>query len=68
MYISFIGGTPIVIVTMISAFIMSPNYPCLPGVGIINFWSLGKFDDCNAILVSTFTILCVRSLGLIYDL
>lgn len=31
----------------------------------IKFWSLGKFDDCNTILLSICTVLCITSLGLI---
>ena len=37
-------------------------------VGIIKISSLGKFDVYNTILLSIFTILHIRSLGLIYYL
>lgn len=55
----------IAIVTIISTSIMLYNYHFFLVVGI-KFYSLSKFDNCNTILLSIFTILYVRSLILIY--
>ena len=42
----------------------SHNYHFFLVIGIIK--SLSKFDDYNTMLFSIFTVLCIRSLGLIY--
>lgn len=48
--------------------IKSHNYHFFLEIKIIKIQSLNKFDDYNAVLLSTFIILYMRSLGLIYYL
>lgn len=55
----------IAIVAVIST---SHSYHFLLGVGTIKIQSLSQSGDHNTVLLSTFTILCIRSLGFIYYL
>lgn len=58
----------IAIVAVISTSIVFHNYHFFLVVGVIKFQSLSKFDDYTTILLSVFTILYIRSPGLIYSL
>lgn len=53
----------VIVIVKISISIMIHNYYFLV-VEIIKFWSLSKFDGYNKILLSIFSILCIKSLGL----
>ena len=55
----------IAIVVITSTYITLCNYNFFVVVGIIMFWSLSKFGDYNTVLFSIFTVLCIRSQGLI---
>ena len=48
------------IVAIYSTSAMLHNYHFFFVMGIIQIWSLSKFDDYNALVLSIFTILCIN--------
>lgn len=52
-------------IAIIITSIMLYSYSFFVVVGVIKFKYLSKFDDCNIIL-SVFSVLYIRNLGLIY--